>query len=123
MSADTQSKTSPAALFAKWIQQNPSPLHAYFKGRIEKIEARQSPDGRRIFDHEVICPAADEYSGPARLSISHSQRMGSVGDEIAGVFRGNYWFDRPLPSKKPDSNGEFKMWRPIRHSLILVELF
>ena len=55
-------------------------------GRIEDIRAFDTKSGK-VFEHTVLLPSADEYSGPSAVSIHHKGKLGAKGDEIDGRCR------------------------------------
>lgn len=120
--AATPAKNSSIVQFLKWQQANPNAtLHTYFTGRIERVESRTTPDNKRVFEHDITCPTSDGYSSPNRIQVLHSQRMGSAGDEVVGVLKGNFWYGPMQRSKNED--GEIRTWRPARYTYYLVEQF
>lgn len=63
------------------IKQSIKPLQTFVKGRI--VSSRANPKGG--FFTLVRCPAADEYSMPALLSISTKTRQGQPDDDFQGL--------------------------------------
>lgn len=119
----TPAKNSSIVQFLKWQQANPqATLHTYFTGRIERVESRTTPDNKRVFEHDITCPTSDGYSSPNRIQVQHTQRMGSAGDEVVGVLKGNFWYG-PMQRSKPNDDGEIRNWRPARYAFHLVEQF
>ena len=114
---------SPIVMFLKWQQANSqATLHTFFTGRIDRVEARTTPEGKRVFEHDVTCPTSDGYSSPNRIQVQHTSRMGSAGDEVTGVLKGQFWFG-PAQRSRPNDDGEVRNWRPARYGFHLVELF
>lgn len=56
------------------------------EGRIDAIASFDTQDGR-MYDHTVLMPSHDEYSGPSAVSVRHKSKIGSKGDLIDGRVR------------------------------------
>ena len=116
-------KPTAHELFQKWLKVNPkSSFCTYFEGRIEAVTRSQDQDGKPIFEHEIVCKPADEFTSPARIIFSNQSRIGSKGDIISAVVHARCWLDRPVTSKKPDADGVFNSWKPQRLSIQFIEL-
>lgn len=110
-------------LFQKWLKVNPkSSFCTYFEGRIEAVTRSQDQEGKPVFEHEIVCKPVDEFASPARIIFPHQTRLASKGEIITAVVHTRLWLDRPVISKKTDSDGVHNTWKPQRVAIQFVEL-
>lgn len=111
------------------VAQNVAPLpttasklgvaQVFLRGRISYARTTKTDNGR-LFLTILKIPALDQYSHPATVEVSSTQKLGEVNDDWQGVCQVT-GYPRTYDGKPDPETGEIKTVRTATISLRVVE--
>jgi hypothetical protein len=82
-------ETVQAAAQAKTVKA----LQAMIVGRIDIVRPFEA-NGKKVYEHRVVTPAADAYSSPMAFMVQSSMKLGNAGDDVRTMVEIIGWKDK-----------------------------